>query len=80
MERFRSTQSNQVVVGEIRAAMARRGVRPLAVAEAVGINRSGMYRRLNCETPFTIDEILAIASYLKVPAGSFFAREMAVAS
>ena len=72
MDRFKRTQVNGEVVGEIRAAMARKGVKPLAVSSAVGINRSGMYRRLKGDTPFTLDELLAIASFLDVPAGSFF--------
>lgn len=59
--------------------MARKGVKPLAVAAAVGMNRSSLYRRLSGDTPFSLDEILAIAACLGVPAGSFFARE-AVAS
>ncbi|MFD5599217.1 helix-turn-helix domain-containing protein [Leucobacter sp. NPDC058333] len=72
MERFKRTQTNEIVVGEIRAAMARKGLKPLAVAAAVGMNRSSIYRRLNGDTPFDLDEILAIADVLEVPASSFF--------
>lgn len=77
MDRFNRPRGNVSIIGEIRAAMARRDVRPVAVAAAIGMNRSSIYRRLNGDTPFTLDEILAIAAYLDVPAGSFFEREMA---
>ncbi len=56
--------------------MARKGVKPLEVSSGIGLNRSGMYRRLNCETPFTLDELLAIAAFLGVSASSFFPQEV----
>lgn len=77
MDRFKSDQANSVVVGEVRAAMARRGVKPLAVSVAIGLNRSSMYRRLSGDTSFSVDELLAIASYLDVSPGSFFPQEVA---
>lgn len=53
----------------IRAEMARSGTSIQSLAEAVGLTRTTLGRRLNPNgrSQFTIDEIEAIAAHLSVP-------------
>ena len=47
--------------------MARRRVSIRDLAQATGINKSSISRRLNSPCPFTVDQIVAIARALDVP-------------
>jgi transcriptional regulator with XRE-family HTH domain len=58
------------IAAEVRAAIARAGLRQTAVADAVGMSRTAMGYRLKGRYPFTIDELYAISSYLGVPIGT----------
>lgn len=47
--------------------MARRHHTQSSLAEAVGMRQQALSRRLSGVTPFTIDELAAIAAALSVP-------------
>ena len=60
------------VASNIRAELARSGTSIQELAEAVGLTRTTLGRRLNQNgrSPLTIDEIEAIADHLGVPVNS----------
>lgn len=65
----------------LKAAMALAGVTATELAEAIGINSSTLYRKINADGDFTREEITKIASFLKIGAEQvraiFFAEELA---
>lgn len=54
----------------IRAEMARRSVRQIALAKHLGLSQTAVSRRLNGETEFSVAELVAVAGLLGVPAAS----------
>ncbi|MDE2100824.1 MAG: helix-turn-helix transcriptional regulator [Patescibacteria group bacterium] len=67
-------EARQAVAGEVRAAIARRGVTAKDVAENTGIAPSTLSGRLAARAPFTTDELNAISVYLGTHASEFFPR------
>lgn len=63
------------VAEEIRAAMARRRISQSALAGAIGRSQSGVSRRLKGETPFDVNELVAIARVLDVPVAQLLPAE-----
>ena len=59
------------VAREIRAAIARDGRSPSAIADEAGISRSAMSRKLRGRVPFWTEELLTIAAVLNVEPGAF---------
>lgn len=52
----------------IRAEMARRNVRQIALAKHLGLSQTAISRRLNGEVEFSVAELVSVASLLGVPA------------
>lgn len=55
------------VAANVRAEMARAKVGQRALAKVLGKSQTYMYRRLNGETPFNIDDLAVIAEQLDIP-------------
>lgn len=64
-----------------KAAMALAGVTGMELAEAIGINASTLYRKINADGDFTREEITKIISFLGIDVPQvqaiFFAKELA---
>jgi transcriptional regulator with XRE-family HTH domain len=65
----RETRSRHVAE-EIRAVLARRRISGKEMASALGLSQFAMSRRLRGETPFSLDELDAVARHLGVPVSS----------
>jgi len=61
------------VAGEVRAAMARRGVSQTALAGALGMSQAAVSRRLRGAIPLDVKELAAIAEILSVPLSALLA-------
>lgn len=59
------------VADAVKAAMQARTVTQLGLAEATGIPRSTLIRRLNAHSSFTIEELVRIAEHLGVDVVTF---------
>lgn len=57
------------LAAEVRAAIARDGRKQVEVARAAGISSAALSRKLNCETKFYTEELVALADALGVDAG-----------
>jgi len=64
------------VAGEVRAAMARRGVSQTALAAALGMSQAAVSRRLRGAIPLDVKELAAIAEILGVPMSVLVAPEI----
>ena len=56
------------VSGEVRAWMARRGVKQQEIADRLGITQPSLSMRLRGRTRWTINDLVIVAETLKVPA------------
>lgn len=65
--------SRAVVAAEIRAAMARAGIKQAALADAIGMSPPSLSERLNLRRPFNMDHLHAIADELDVDVFSLMA-------
>lgn len=61
-----------------RAEVVRKGKTMKGVANALGINVSTLYRKMNGQSDFYLDEIQALLLYLEIqePKGIFFAHDI----
>lgn len=57
------------VGANVRAELSRRGHNQAALAEVLGITQSGVSKRLRGVTPFDVDELAAVSTWLGVPLG-----------
>lgn len=64
----------------VRAEVARRRVRSGDLAQLLNISRTTVWRRLNGEYPFTVDELTAIAGLLGMPVGDLLPGETPAAA
>jgi transcriptional regulator with XRE-family HTH domain len=55
------------VSGEVRAWMARRGVKQQEIADRLGITQPSLSMRLRGRTRWTINDLVIVAETLKVP-------------
>lgn len=60
------------ISGEIRAALARRGIKRVQLEEALGLSRGGVARRLTGETEFTASQVRVVAALAKTPISALF--------
>ena len=72
--------TNQAVAAEVRAAIARAGLRQADLADAIGISRGSLSSRLSGERAFRIDELVAIARVLGVQPSVLLPQGLAVAA
>lgn len=61
----------------IRAEMARQKVPQITLAAHLGISQAAVSRRLNGQTPFVVDELVAVAFLLGVSASYLLGEEVA---
>lgn len=61
-----------MVAEEVRAQLARKRRSARSVAVQLGWQQTYLARRVTGETPFTIDDLAALAGVLGVPVTSFF--------
>lgn len=66
-------ESRQKVAGEVRAEAARQKVTVTALAEATGMSRVILGRKLNGSAPIGIEELVRISRALNVPMSRFLA-------
>jgi transcriptional regulator with XRE-family HTH domain len=61
----------------VRAEVARHKLSNRDLSELLGRSRTTVWRRLNGEYPFDVEELAAIADRLGIPLGTFFAADAA---
>lgn len=61
----------ETVAAEVRAELARRNISKTDAAAKLGISRTLLWNRLRGESPFTVDELEALAELLGIPAARF---------
>ena len=59
----------------VRAEVARHKIRTHDLAELLGRSRTTVWRRLNGEYPFDVEELAAIAGRIGVPVSTFVVTE-----
>ena len=59
---------SSTTAANVRAELARRRIPMIELANAIGMGRESMRRRLHDHTDFTVGELTAVANYLGVPA------------
>lgn len=67
---LRMATTNEEVANAVKEAMAAAGSSHRKICEATGIASVTLNRRLNANRTFTVEELLAIADHLGVPASS----------
>lgn len=78
--RMDTTSTRRAVAAEVRAAIARAGLHPTAVADKAGISRTTFRRRISGQSPLTIDELVAIANALDVDVSTFLTPALTAAA
>lgn len=78
--RMDTTSTRKAVAAEVRAAIARAGLHPTAVADKAGISRTTFRRRISGDSPFTIDELVATANALGVDVSTFLTPALTAAA
>ncbi len=63
---------HEQVAAEVRAALARRRMSGRAAAREIGWKPAYIGRRLSGETPFDVNDLMALAALLDVPVSAFF--------
>lgn len=58
---------HQIAAAEVRAELARRRIPQSALAYTLKMSEVSISRRLRGETPFDINELVAVAEFLQVP-------------
>lgn len=71
-------QRQSVVPGNLRAEMARRNVRQVDLARALGITQQAVSQKLNGRRPFTDVEISTAARIVGVAPGELFRDDRAL--
>ncbi len=67
--------ARSAIAGAVRAEMARQSRTQRQLAAALGIDQPSISLRLRGERPFRAEELVAIAAFLGVAAGSFMPVE-----
>lgn len=71
--------SHEVAAAEVRAELARQQISQSRLALALGMTEVSMSRRLRAQTPFDVNELVAIAEFLQVPVSRFLPAPQASA-
>lgn len=61
------TITREIVAGNVRKALRSAGVSERVMAHRIGLPQSNFSRRMNSEVPFTVEQVAAIASELRIP-------------
>ncbi len=61
---------------ELRAHLARERRSPAELAPVAGVSEATIYRRLNEQAKWPLDEALAVAEFLQIPASLVLARSV----
>lgn len=69
----RETTLASAVAGEVRAEMARQRLTAVQVADAAGMTKGYLHRRLTEQSPFTLADLERLAAVLHVDAAHFLA-------
>lgn len=67
----RGAPPRSAVAAEVRAEIARANLHQTQVADAARIPRTTFRRRLSGDSPFTVDELVAVADALNVSVAKF---------
>lgn len=70
---------NAEIAANVRAELARGNHPRQPIADLLGLSRMGVHRRLSGETPFRVDELSKIATFLGVAVGDLIGEERASA-
>ncbi|NLA65609.1 MAG: helix-turn-helix transcriptional regulator [Leucobacter sp.] len=65
-------KTNGDVAAKVRGTLAERRLKQADVASEVKLSRMAVHRRLSGETPFTPQELIAVAELCDVPVSTFF--------
>ena len=68
---------SEIVAAEVRAELARRKIPQSGLVAVLGMSEVSVSRRLRGETPFDINELVAVAEFLGVPVARFLPSEAA---
>ena len=68
---------SEIVAAEVRAELARRKIPQSGLVSVLGMSEVSVSRRLRGETPFDINELVAVAEFLGVPVARFLPSEAA---
>lgn len=52
---------------EVRAELARNRTTASSLASVLGVSEATVYRRLNGDSPWTLDEAMAVVAHLNIP-------------
>ena len=63
-----------VVAANIRAEAARRGINQSQLGARLGMTKVSMSDRFRCRTPWTLDEVSAVAALFGMPVDALLAR------
>lgn len=77
---FRSEQARAYIAAEVRAAMGRAHVTSKSLSDEAKISTAALSRKINGKVGFTTDELLRVASVLKVDPATFLPHDERVAS
>lgn len=64
---FVNQTAGECTAANVRAELARRRISGRELARGIGWSAPTTFRRLRGDTPFTIDELIAVARFLGVP-------------
>jgi DNA-binding phage protein len=70
------TTPSSAFSAEVRAQLARQRKSARALAEEIGISHATLYRRLNDESPWPFDDVMAVCLYLEVSLRSMVGSEV----
>lgn len=70
----------ETVAANVRAELGRSRISQLKAAEAICISAPSLSKRLNCQLPFTIDEIDAIAALIGMDPAALLTEPARLAS
>jgi len=73
-----TTPAHQVAAN-VRAELARKGIRASGLVSVLGISRTSIARRVSGQKPFDVAELIAIASLLDMPVTELLSESVSAA-
>jgi len=65
-------QDSLLIIGAVKAELARRDIAGVELVPVIGLNRNAVYARLRGEQAFTLTELFQIASHLGITLQDLF--------